>query len=486
MQDNQNYDCSLISTPKAINSIRLGTAIIFFVHFCIAVYYKIIVGVNIEYFFMTWDWFWQTLPLELLKTNMIESIWNLHSQPPLHNLFGAFLVKLFDPHHLQYMHYWHIILGSLLSAMLYIIILRLTGNNIFSFIIALVLCLNPSLFLYEAFALYILPTAFWVITSLFFLSMFSIKKRVAYIYAFIFSLNALILIRSIYHIIILLVGIPFACVLAHKQWRKVLIISVLISLTSLTWYGKNYFKFGFFGASSLMGSNLYRIARINYSNERLTELAEAKIIQSIILKRAPFSKPSEYMKYGFDKTSSVKALANDDYNNINFIAISKMYQVNAIELILHDPLHYLRNIMNAYMLYCQPSSRYEQIHHNAVKIKSHETISSEIFQGLALTNRFPNMMPFMFYLLPVFLLFYLIMLVINCRVSVSKWFNYIQIDAVMLFAVFVIIYTTVISCSFEFGENGRFKFLVEQVLWAFIISCIYRFSHFIASKVSAS
>jgi len=81
---------------------RIGFVLVFFVHISLALLYKEIVGVNIEADpeRNTWDWFWQTLPIESLRFNLWESIWNLHSQPPLYNLYGAFFAKVCYPNHL--------------------------------------------------------------------------------------------------------------------------------------------------------------------------------------------------------------------------------------------------------------------------------------------------------------------------------------------------------------------------------------------------
>ena len=105
--------------------------IVFLVHASIALIYKEIVGLNIaaDLAGNTWDWYWQILPIEALRFNLVESIWNLHSQPPLFNLYGAFFARVFYPNYLQAMHYSNIILGSLLSSMMYGIVLQFTQNR---------------------------------------------------------------------------------------------------------------------------------------------------------------------------------------------------------------------------------------------------------------------------------------------------------------------------------------------------------------------
>lgn len=450
-------------------------------HFSIAVFYKEVAGVNIEAAprSNTWDDFWQTLPVESLKTNMLLSLWNLHSQPPLYNVYGAFFIKLFYPHHLQYMQYSNIILGSLLSGMLYVLLFHFTRAKVLSLLVALLLALNPSLFLYEAYILYTLLTAFLVVLSIFLLALFSSTKRPAYIYAFVLSLNLLILTRSAYHVIILFVGIPVACILAHKQWRRVLISSLIISLLSIGWYGKNYVKFGFFGGSSWGGFGLWKIAAAYYKGKEFEKLIERRVIQrSVIIDVGVFERPSKFVRYGFNKKSDIDVLSRDDYNNINVIDISQMYRRNALRLIFHDPLRYLGNVLKAYAHYTRPSSRFMHLSFNARKIQSHEAVSSEVLQGHALAPLLSSydFGPFLFVLLPVSLFLYFITAIRTYRIKKITWVDYIEMDAAMFFAAFLILYTTVVACFLEYGENDRFKFLVEQLAWAFIISAIYRYT----------
>ncbi|MEM7030607.1 MAG: hypothetical protein AAF629_13650, partial [Chloroflexota bacterium] len=59
-------------------------------HLIVALAFKDILGITIqENKAIDWNYFWQTLPLELLQTDAMRSIWHLHAQPPLFNLYGA-------------------------------------------------------------------------------------------------------------------------------------------------------------------------------------------------------------------------------------------------------------------------------------------------------------------------------------------------------------------------------------------------------------
>ena len=448
---------------------------LFFIHLSVAVIYKEIVGINIEEAPVsnTWDDFWQNLPIESLRTRPIESIWNMHAQPPLHNSCMAFFVKFFYPNHLKYLHFGGIILGSLLSGMLFFILLRSTNNRMFSFATALILSINPSMFLYEAYMIYTFLTAFLVGLCVYFLSLYSPEKRAVSIYGFILALNLLILTRSVYHIIILFVAIPFICLLAGQKWRKFLTYSIIISLLSFGWYGKNYIKFGTFAASSWGGLMIWKVASRWYSEEELEALAKDKILDDVAVKITPF-KPAKLSQFGFNQKSDVDVLSRDNYHNINLINLSKMFSRNGLRLVRHDPVRYFRMVYDNYKKqYCKPSSEFKHIARNAAKIPLHTTLSSRVIQGQAVMG--PSLGSFLFFLLPLSIFLYLLIPIRMCGISGDKWIDYLRSDAVMFSSVIFIFYTTVMVCLFSDGEHSRYKFLVEQILWAFIASVSYRY-----------
>jgi len=463
-------------------SNRVCFWLVFCVHLSVALIYKEVVGVDMRADPVggTWDFYWQTLPMDALRFNLAESIWNLHSQPPLFNLYGAFFGRLFYPDHLQFMHYSNMILGSLLSGMMWFVALEFSGNRPLALVTALALSLNPALFLYEAYPLYTLLAAFFLVLTLFCLALFSREKRLRYLYAFVLGLNLLILTRSLDHVVILLAGIPFACVLAGRDWRRVLVGSILISSLSVGWYGKNKLQFGFFGSSSWSGLGLWKIAVLNYSDGEIERLVEEGIVDPIVADLYAFSKPSRFAEHGFDQTSDVDVLSRDDYNNINIIAVSRMYQESAVRLIAHDPVHYLLNICEAYRTFSCPSSSYQFLSGNAAKMHIHEAISSLIVNGHWLTtrlNRWLGTDPFcslLFFYLPASLIIYVVAAVRRCGKSMRNWVQYVRADGVMVFSAFMIAYTTLVSCALEYGENVRFKFLIESVLWAFMVAVAYR------------
>lgn len=468
---------SRLQITGLIENPKFGFLLIAGLHFIIALFYRQRGQLDIA--FMPWDELWQTLPAHLLQTDMLRSLWYFHAQPPLFNILGGLLVHLFYPHHLAALYLVNIFLGSLLAGMIYYILWRLTHRGGLALTISLLLALNPSLFLYEAYPLYTVLTAFLIVLSVFCLARYGENGRFWPLPAFIFVLNLLILTRSIYHIVILLPAIPFVLWLARERWRRLLPLVLLISLLSVAWYGKNLAQFGFWGSSSWMGLGLWNAVSVGYSADEMLSFMAAGSVSEATVYEGPFDPPSEFEKYGYSQTSDIPVLAQDDYNNINVLAIAEMYEQSALNLIRQDPGHFALNIIVAYMVYTSPPSRFYHLEENALKMGPHESFVSRILLGQALLQRYlpfqdETMGSFLAVLLPVNLLVYGLWAFKQNRFSLRNWLYYIRADAVFVFIVALILYNTAVSITFEYVENVRFQFLVEQLIWVFIIITTFR------------
>lgn len=414
-----------------------------------------------------WDWFWQTLPIDLLRADLLSGLWHLHAQPPLFNLYGGLLAKAFYPHHLEAMHFVNILMGSLLCGLVYLMTARFSPHRVVALAWSAILALNPALFLYEAYILYTLPSAFLVVLHLSCLLWYERTKSESALYGFVGGLNLLILMRSVYHVALIPAALLLVWTLSNRKDRmRRLWICAAISLLSLGWCAKNQIQFGFFGTSSWTGLGLWRIASAEYTQSERVERFIADELDRLVIERPPFSSPSSYEPYGFVERSNVPSLSNDDLNNINIPAISACYGVNAARLIMRSPSRYARTVYRGYARFCRSSSNYLAL--NAAKISYHVKIYDHYLQGAALRPSRRDIGVLLFALLPISLLLYSGQFIARCAHYRWNLQRASQADCFMLWCFAIILYTTVVACTMEYGENERFKFLIEQPIWVFI------------------
>jgi len=56
----------------------------------------------------------------------------------------------------------------------------------------------------------------------------------------------------------------------------------------------------------------------------------------------------------------------------------------------------------------------------------------------------------------------------------SSFVELVRDDATMCWIAFMVVYTTCVSCFGEYDENARFKFLIEQPFWLFVMILLLR------------
>ncbi|HOZ45228.1 MAG TPA: glycosyltransferase family 39 protein [Candidatus Hydrogenedentes bacterium] len=463
---------------RATRHARAGAAI-FALHVAVAALYKELAGVSLDPGpDFTWDASWHLMPLDLLKSHLVATLGDLHAQPPFYNLWCGIFVKLFAPNHIVAMHYPSIILGGLIAAMVYGLLRRLVSNQKAAFFIAALLALNPALFLFEANLGYDLITAFWATLAVYGTARFYDGRQDAWLWVGILALNLLILTRSMYHPALLSVFIPLACIAAGKRWRRTLAVALILSLLPLGWCVKNATRFGFFGTSSWAGQNWWTHVSANYDRADLTGFIDAGFIDAVVLDVLVWNRPDAYESYGFNKRSPRSALSRNNYNNLNIVDISRLYGRNAARLVYHQPFHYLVNVAKAFRIYCTPTSRTKFVQANAGKMGFHEAFVSQIVQGQYFTGllaRFVRKDPFLsfwFFVLPGSLIALAVKAWRRCGWSREAWLEYARGDGLLPALALLILYTTVVACLFDYGENGRFRFAIEPILWPFVIGVL--------------
>ncbi|MBZ0301785.1 MAG: hypothetical protein K8J31_18705 [Anaerolineae bacterium] len=451
-------------------------------HSILAVAFKLVAGVNITANpngLTYWDAYWQNLPYVDLNTHLAESIWNLHAQPPLHNLYGALWIHLFPDMYLEAIHYANIALGALICGMSYLILWRVTHSRTAALVGGLCITLNPGLFLFEAYMLYTVLSLFWIVACVWCVSLSS--ERPAMLYGFILCANLLVLTRSMYHPLFLIACIGLTVLWRGVGWKRTLVIVSAISLLGFGWATKNALQFGFWGTSSWTGLNLWRVVSSDYSPSELDVLAVSGVIDPLVVELGPFTYPSSYRNHGFDRDSPVESLNRNNYHNINIPAIAQVYQRSAIALLTHDPRRYLRRALLTYNLYSCPATAYR---HHVINREHIPALVDYYENGLygaswwqSLNLRLfkqPAWCSVQYGFLPLSLIAYFAAAIWTTSRGRGPFLGLLRRDRVMLVLALFMVYNTLAGTLFEIDENARFKFLIEPLEWIFAMVLAHR------------
>ncbi len=412
-----------------------------------------------------WDWFWQSLRMDDLRADLAGSLWHLHSQPPVFNLLGGVLGKVFGDAHLEALEWVYRGLAAACVVLGYRIARNVTARPRLALATGLVLAVHPGLVVYACYPMYTLPCAFLALLAV---ERLSVRTTTAtgdatppapVCIGAVAAVVALVLLRSAFHIALLVPVVGLAALAARRRARTFAVAALLVCAPALGWYAKNAAVFGFFGASSWSGFGLYRVASHGRPRERIAELGP------MFAELPAYEPPSRYERYGFVQRSDVPALAHDDFNNVNVPAIASAYGAAARTLIADDPLHYARNVAKSYEWFCGPSTRYKHTTPLALRMGG---LESAYVAVITLGGGLAQQGSLWYVLLPGSLLLHVLAAAAEAGRRAAAWREHVRVHAAAWLAALLLGYTTLVSCCFELGENERFKFMIEPLAVVFL------------------
>ncbi len=167
----------------------------------------------------------QLLDLNLLESNLGESVLYLHCQPPLFNFFIGMVIKCFPEHPFIVFQALYFCWGIILHLALYYLFIQLGFSQWISVLAVYFFMLCPSTILFESWLFYTYPVAGLLCLSAYLFYRFHTHQNVWWGMSFFFSMAAICLTRSIFHVgwlvfitFILIVYVD-QCVICFYHWE---------------------------------------------------------------------------------------------------------------------------------------------------------------------------------------------------------------------------------------------------------------------------
>ena len=284
---------------------------------------------------------WQLLPLGLLRHDLGRSVWNLHSQPPLYNLFCGFLLHL--PAGLQ-----KPVAEAVFAALGLVLVLTTfaildaigTGKGI-AFALTLLVVADPSVVLYESWLSWSYPTAVLLTVGVFCVLRWISTGRSRWAAGAMACFASVVLLDATFQWPWLL-ATGAVVLLGHlRSWRRCLAAMAVPLVLTAFWYAKDAVQFGTTATSSWLGMNLYQTTLEQAPPADLRALAQRGVLDGLAETTA-FKPVAAYVprfaslpKNGTPATvdlSSERGMPN--YNNTVYLQVSGKY--------LHDDLSYIQ------------------------------------------------------------------------------------------------------------------------------------------------
>lgn len=418
-------------------------------------------------------YYYQFIDPQLLKTRFLESIWYLHSQPPLLNFVTGVLYQVFSPNSKIYQILF-VALGFVFALALYWLGIRLGLSRWWSASITIWFMVSPATVLYENLYFYAYPTALLLVIAALALSKFLETENFWWGFAFTASLALLCLTWAIFHLIWMLAVIGLV-VFFYRNRRKLVIVSIIPVLIVTGWYTKNYFSFGTFGASSWMGMNLAHVTFLSPLTSQavrdqlagLGELTPYPVVeafrpienyQGVIAVPKPRGIPV--------LDEPIKSTKTPNFNHTFYIQLSNRMQQDALRFIRIRPDLYFASVRQGFEIFFHSSSDYLLLKDKPTP--KLESFWDRVFYGQLsdyqgeFDNRWSSNWRYIGWWLVVA---YIAAIGYGVKTVLNRNPEDRSQIAVITFITFTMLYFTVLANFFDLGENNRFRFTLDPIVF---------------------
>jgi hypothetical protein len=464
-----------IEALSARRLLALMTGVFVLIH---AGYY--LAGVRFD---ATTLWFYfQFLDPQLLRHRLAQSLFYLHSQPPLMNLFAGLVLKLFPHHQAAVFAAVYTAMGLGLYLALFALMRRVRVSRAVALALSTWFVLSPTFILYEQWLFYTLPVALLLTASC--LLFAGTMERPTFVRAFAFfgAISALCLLRSLFHPLYLLLALAALLVLRPRHRRTFVLAALLPLLLLVGICAKNAVLFGQPAMSSWFGMNFAGLTvRAMPPAVRQSLVAEGKLTPLAAIGR--MSELDYYSRQytevrGFEHVPALRqrrrSTGANNYNHLAYIGISKLYLKDSLYVVRHQPKYLLVGWLNAWLSYFRSGTDMVLVHGNLSKV-----VPLNILYDYACYGKIPyyrlhlGAIPLYYapYSEPRLYLFLLVglplLLVFGFRVGWRRGHGRLALSTrqrmLVLYLCLNIAFVAAVGNAFEVGENQRFRFAADPL-----------------------
>lgn len=417
-------------------------------------------------------YYYQFVDPELLKERLWESLWYLHSQPPLFNFMTGLLYQFFSPQSKIYQLLF-LGMGLVFGLSLYWLGLRLGLRPWISALLAAWFMVSPATILYENLYFYTYPVAFLLVLAALMLSKFLETDHFWWGLGFFSVIAGLCLTWGIFHLTWMLAVILLAALFSRDRRRLVLASLIPVLLVS-GWYVKNYLIFGSFSASSWAGMNL---SHVTFLSPLTSQSVREALVKKNVISSYPVEEAFRSIEYyrGFIPIpeergvpvldESIKSTEADNFNHTFYLPLSRRMAEDAVNFVRARPDLYLDSVWLGLSIYFHSSSDY-------LLLKDKPTPQLEnwwdrVFYwqsgnyGENPKNRWNLDANYVGWGLVIG---YLGAVAYGLKISFSRDRYSRDLVGTVSFMTFTILYFTLMANFFDLGENNRFRFSLDPLV----------------------
>lgn len=215
-----------------------------------------------------------------LKTRLWETLYYLHGQPPLFNLFVGTILKLFPAHYAPVFHGIYLVTGYLLAVGFFRLLRRLRIGEGWAAVLVSYFMINPATILLENWLLYtyfILAMLTWLAVVL---HRFLESRRLTDLCLFMGMLAVLVGTKSTFHLLWFVLIWAAGFLLLRREGKKLMLAGIIPFILVGALYVKNFYVFGTLTTSrSWMALNLLEMSAKLVHPDEVVNLMEGKALR---------------------------------------------------------------------------------------------------------------------------------------------------------------------------------------------------------------
>jgi hypothetical protein len=316
---------------------------------------------GVKFYVSSLDNYIQYLDPQLLRTDLLRSVYYLHFQPPAFNLFLGAVLQLFPDTYPLAFQIIYLAMGLAFSLVLFLLLRKIGVYPVIATILAVIHTIIPTTLIHENWLFYSYPIALLLCSAAYFLLLFLDHYRIPYGLLFFSCLTLVSFIHAMFGLLWFSLIIA-AFLLANTGHRaRIARCAALPFLFVLALAVKHYALFGTFTVgSSYTGLNL--AWRLQETGE-IPVSKHAEILHSSNVPPFFFECPlfaiSQYPLPPAPATgvpaldAEFKSTGSPNYNNIAYIKLGDAYWQGAREVIENHPHYYFNSFKPAIAYFAQ-------------------------------------------------------------------------------------------------------------------------------------
>lgn len=435
------------------------------------------------------DRFWQYLDPELLRHDLLHSLWLSHAQPPGFNAFLGTVVKICAEPTGCFLWAYRC-MGLVLQIALYGLVLRMGVPPLGAALTAALFAFTPGSILYENWLFYTYPVATLLALATLCAAWSADRPTVGRVGLFFLIASLAALTRSVLHLAWLLGCLGILLALLPDARRRIL-AGALPLLLVLGWYAKNQVLFGNFGPSSWLGLSVAKLAIVPGTREqkRAWRAAGASSLVNLLPYGTPLANfPAEYRNDERGPATIHQALDAErkstgapNLNHRTYLELSDQYFEDSIVALRHNPEIYLQSAGRGLLTFLLPPSHVPFLAHNRRRIAQFDKwanlLAYAVPGDLAESGRAPptfdstaDLMKNTSWLWALVLLGGTSHAILTLRKDRRKECRARAVAHAL--AAFTVLFLT-FSCNLlEVTENNRMRMMIEPLILALIASAV--------------